>query len=384
MSRTTSFGPSVSIRPSNLARAVNVNTPSNYTQRLFSVTEQPHNTVSLGRTVNVNTPKPSPIKRAVNVNTPAPAATPKTSTPRPPFTSYRGGNISPVTGCPAGQISIAGTCVAIPTYSTPASNSPAAAMQAIRDKICADRPNDPICKLTNQTPAASPAAAMQAIRDKICADRPNDPICKLTNQTPAEMIAKVRSKVKNMVKPVTSSIPTPPVTKPYPAASSVQDIRDKNCAENPEACKPYPINERGLPIAAKKLQSKYCEDHPDSELCKIGDRPVKTLPVTKPTPVAKPIADRIQEIRDKICNDSPELCEFVKQTPTPTSFANREEILKRTAEARKYCVEHPDTPVCKIILNQPASPASEQPNNEPGTPANTNPPANVPDSSASG
>ena len=57
MSRTTSFGPSVSIRPSNLARAVNVNTP-------------------------------------------APAATPKTSTPRPPFTSYRGGNISPVTGCP--------------------------------------------------------------------------------------------------------------------------------------------------------------------------------------------------------------------------------------------------------------------------------------------
>ena len=244
MSRTTSFGPSVSIRPSNLARAVNVNTP-------------------------------------------APAATPKTSTPRPPFTSYRGGNISPVTGCPAGQISIAGTCVAIPTYSTPASNSPAAAMQTIRDK----------------------------------------------------RIAKVRSKVKNMVKPVTSSIPTPPVTKPYPAASSVQDIRDKICAENPEACKPYPINERGLPIAAKKLQSKYCEDHPDSELCKIGDRPVKTLP---------------------------------------------EEILKRTAEARKYCVEHPDTPVCKIILNQPASPASEQPNNEPGTPANTNPPANVPDSSASG
>ena len=291
MSRTTSFGPSVSIRPSNLARAVNVNTPSNYTQRLFSVTEQPHNTVSLGRTVNVNTPKPSPIKRAVNVNTLAPAATPKTSTPRPPFTSYRGGNISPVTGCPVGQISIAGTCVAIPTYSTPASNSPTAAMQTIRDKIC---------------------------------------------------------------------------------------------AENPEACKPYPINERGLPIAAKKLQSKYCEDHPDSELCKIGDRPVKTLPVTKPTPVAKPIADRIQEIRDKICNDSPELCEFVKQTPTPTSFANREEILKRTAEARKYCVEHPDTPVCKIILNQPASPASEQPNNEPGTPANTNPPANVPDSSASG
>jgi len=157
---------------------------------------------------------------------------------------------------------------------------------------------------------------MQTIRDKICADRPNDPICKLTNQTPAERIAKVRSKVKNMVKPVTSSIPTPPVTKP--------------------------------------------------------------------TPVAKPIADRIQEIRDKICNDSPELCEFVKQTPTPTSFANREEILKCTAEARKYCVEHPDTPVCKIILNQPASPASEQPNNEPGTPANTNPPANVPDSSASG
>lgn len=352
MSRTTSFGPSVSIRPSNLARAVNVNTPSNYTQRLFSVTEQPHNTVSLGRTVNVNTPKPSPIKRAVNVNTPAPAATPKTSTPRPPFTSYRGGNISPVTGCPAGQISIAGTCVAIPTYSTPASNSP--------------------------------AAAMQTIRDKICADRPNDPICKLTIQTPAERIAKVRSKVKNMVKPVTSSIPTPPVTKPYPAASSVQDIRDKICAENPEACKPYPINERGLPIAAKKLQSKYCEYHPDSELCKIGDRPAKTLPVTKPTPVAKPIADLIQEIRDKICNDSPELCEFVKQTPTPTSFANREEILKRTAEARKYCVEHPDTPVCKIILNQPASPASEQPNNEPGTPANTNPPANVPDSSASG
>ena len=298
MSRTTSFGPSVSIRPSNLARAV-----------------------------NVNTPKPSPIKRAVNVNTPAPAATPKTSTPRPPFTSYRGGNISPVTGCPAGQISIAGTCVAIPTYSTPASNSP--------------------------------AADMQTIRDKICAVWPNDPICKLTNQTPAEMNAKVRSKVKNMMDPAfdvpvtssiptppyppASSVPTPPVTKPYPAASSVQDIRDKICAENPEACKPYPINERGLPIAAKKLQSKYCEDHPDSELCKINNRPVKTLPITKPTPVAK-----------------------------------------RTAEARKYCVEHPDNPVCKIIFNHPASPASEQPNNEPGTPANTNPPANVPDSSASG
>lgn len=148
MSRTTSFGPSVSIRPSKLARAVNVNTPSNYTQRLFSVTEQPHNRVSLGRTVNVNTP--------------APAA---------------GGNISPVTGCPAGQISIADTCVAIPTYSTPASNSPAAAMQTIQDKICAVWPNLP--------------------------------------------------------------------------ASSVQDIRDKICAENPEACKPYPINERGLPIAAK-------------------------------------------------------------------------------------------------------------------------------------
>jgi len=164
----------------------------------------------------------------------------------------------------------------------------------------------------------------------------------------------------------------------------MQTIRDKICAENPEACKPYPINKRGLPIAAKKLRSKYCKDHPDSELCKIGDRPVKTLPVTKPTPVAKPIADRIQEIRDKICNDRPELCEFVKQTPTPTSFANREEILKRTAEVRKYCVEHPDTQVCKIILNQPASPASEQPNNEPGTPANTNPPVNVPDSSASG
>ena len=126
MSRTTSFGPSVSIRPSNLARAVNVNTP-------------------------------------------APAATPKTSTQRPPFTSYR---------------------------------------------------------------------------DKICADRPNDPICKLINQTPAERTAKVRSEVKNMVKPVTSSIPTPPVTKP--------------------------------------------------------------------TPVAKPTADRMQEIRVKICNDSPELCEFVK------------------------------------------------------------------------
>ena len=256
MSRTTSFGPSVSIRPSNLARAV-----------------------------NVNTPKPSPIKRAVNVNTPAPAATPKTSTPRPSFTSYHGGNISPVTGCPAGQTPIAGTCVAIPTYSTPAPNSP--------------------------------AAAMQTTRDKICADRPNDPICKLTNQTPAERTAEIRSKVKNMMKPVTSSIPTPPypaypatrsiptppVTKPYPpyqpypAASSVQDIRDKICAENPEACKPYPMNERGLPIAANKLQSKYCEDHPDSELCKIG--------VTKPTP-------------------------------------------------------------------------------EPGTPANTNPPANVPDSSASG
>jgi len=116
---------------------------------------------------------------------------------------------------------------------------------------------------------------MQTIRDKICAARPNDPICKLTNQTPAERIAKVRSKVEN-----------------------IQDIRDKICAENPEACKPYPINKRGLPIAAKKLQRKYCEDHPDSELCKIGDRPVKTLPVTKPTPVAKPITDRIQEIRD--------------------------------------------------------------------------------------
>lgn len=241
MSRTTSFGPSVSIRPSNLARAVKVNTP-------------------------------------------APAATPKTSTQRPPFTSYRGGNISPVTGCPAGQISIAGTCVAIPTYSTPASNSP--------------------------------AAAMQTIRDKICADRPNDPICKLTIQTPTETIAKIRSKVKNIVKPVINSIPT--------------------------------------------------------------------LPVTKPTPVVKHATDHIQEIRDKICNDSPELCEFVKQTPTPTPFANREEILKRTAEARKYCVEHPDTPVCKIIFNHPVSPASEQPNNEPGTPANTNPPANVPDSSASG
>jgi len=313
MSRTTSFGPSVSIRPSNLARAVKVNTP-------------------------------------------APAATPKTSTQRPPFTSYRGGNISPVTGCPAGQISIAGTCVAIPTYSTPASNSP--------------------------------AAAMQTIRDKICADRPNDPICKLTIQTPTETIAKIRSKVKNIVKPVINSIPTLPVTKPTPvvkhATDHIQEIRDKICAENPEACKPYPINERGLPIAAKKLQRKYCEDHPDSELCKIGDRPVKTLPVTKLTPVVKHATDHIQEIRDKICNDSPELCEFVKQTPTPTPFANREEILKRTAEARKYCVEHPDTPVCKIIFNHPVSPASEQPNNEPGTPANTNPPANVPDSSASG